>query len=188
MYRALVSSSIFVLAACHASSDAATPQTTSPASAPEAVFYVGTSVTTSPDESNTFGPPKTVAVRRTIDPQRRRIDELVVQSKRTIPTTLTWESGTEHAIFRATDDSASFTGTLTFDGKAWAWDAWTYDITMADGSGRIRGTGTRSPNGMETDKTFADPSGAPRARIKDHLRRVDAAAFEEARAKLLASP
>ena len=45
--------------------------------APETIFYVGTSETTSPDGAIPFGPPVVVAVTRTVDPSRGTITEFV---------------------------------------------------------------------------------------------------------------
>jgi hypothetical protein len=150
----------------------------------EVVFYVGTSTTTSPDGSTPYGPPVTVIARRTVDPDDGTIRELVVHPGRTFPTTLERVPGTND--FHASDEAGSFTGTLTFSGREWAWDAWSYDISMTDGSGALRGRGTRTKVGMDTDKTFFDPSGEPRARMREHFDRVDEATFEAKRAELLA--
>jgi hypothetical protein len=38
---------------------------------------------------------------------------------------------------------------------------------------------------IETDKTFFGPDGAPAARIREHLERVDEATYENERVELL---
>jgi hypothetical protein len=147
-------------------------------------WYVGTSTTTSPDGSRPYGPPKTVAVRRTLDPEHGTIDEYVVHPGRELPTKLVRLAGA--STFEASDAARSFTGKLAFTGAEWDWDAWTYEITMTDGSGSLRGDGKRTPRTIDTSKVFLGPDGAPKARIVDHLERVDERVFEATRATLLA--
>jgi len=148
-------------------------------------FYVGSMTTTNPEGTVVYRPRQTIAVRRTTERGRATIEEYVVHPGREIPTTLTWQSGAGPAVFRAT---ASFSGTLTFTGPAWAWDAWTYDIAMSDGSGVVRGHGSRSASAIDTDKTFFAADGKPKARIEEHLERVNPVSFEATRSELLRTP
>jgi hypothetical protein len=152
----------------------------------EVAWYVGTTRTTSPDGATSYGPPKTVAVRRTLDPARGTIDEYVVHPGRELPTTLVRSA--EPSTFDASDAARSFTGKIVFRGREWAWDAWTYEIAMSDGSGTLRGEGTRTADAITTTKTFFSSEGKPKARIVDQLERVDEKTFEAARAALLPKP
>jgi hypothetical protein len=150
----------------------------------EVTYYAGTSSMTSPDGTIPFGPPSDVVVERVIDPAARTISENVIHPGRSFPTML--ERVGDTTTFRASDAAASFSGTLTFSGAEWAWDAWTYDIAMADGSGTLRGRGTRSATDMKTEKTFYAPDGTPKMRLQEDLTRIDAKTYEAKREALLA--
>jgi hypothetical protein len=150
-------------------------------------WFVGTMTTTSPDGATPYGPPARVAARRAVDPARGAIEEQVVHPGEALPTTtLRRVAGSNR--FEATDAAGSFTGTLELRGPEWAWDAWSYDLSMADGSGRLRGEGKLTAAGLETEKIFHAPDGRAVVRIVERLERVDAAAFAQARDELLAMP
>jgi hypothetical protein len=128
-------------------------------------------VTTSPDGETPYGPPKTVVARRTVSPSEGTISEYVVHPGEEHPSTLTRVGDTN--VFRAEDEANTFEGTVTFEGPEWEWTRWTYDIEMSDGSGSVTGTGRLDGNGMETEKVFSGPDGAPVARITEHLEQID---------------
>lgn len=158
--------------------------TTAPAAAQAlATYYVGTTATTSPDGQQAYGPARTIAVRRTVDPARRLVEEHVVHPGEVFVTVLRRRPG-DAAVFDATDQNHSFTGTVTFTGPEWAWTGWTYDLAMSDGSGTLRGSGRLTPGSLDTDKTFVGPDGQPRAQIHEHLEEVDEATYTRTRAEL----
>lgn len=141
-------------------------------------YYQGTSTTTSPDGSTPYGPPAAVLVRRHVDPAAGIIEESVINNGQAFPTTLTWTQGTE---FSASDEGATFRGTVTFSGPEWAWTSWTYDIAMSDGSGTLRGNGSLSADGIHTEKMFHAPDGSAQARIVEALIPIDEATYDELR-------
>ncbi|PCC71805.1 hypothetical protein SAMN02745121_03157 [Nannocystis exedens] len=162
------------------------PEQSTPPPAVVATYYVGTTATTSPDGSQPYGPAKTIAVRRTVDPAQGSIEELVVHPGEQFVTLLQRRPG-DAAVFAASDRAGGFTGTVTFTGPEWAWTAWTYDIAMTDGSGELQGTGRLGERSLDTDKLFVGPDGQPRARIAEHLEQVDEPTYASARDGLLAS-
>jgi len=175
-----------LLTLCLACKPAAPPAV---ASEPAPRYYLGTTTTTSPDGATAYGPPFPVAVRRTLDPRRGTIDEYVVHPGSTHPTHLRRDPGAgPQAIFTAEDDQRSFTGTITFTGPDWAWTAWTYAITLSDGSGTLRGSGRADARSITTDKLFHGPDGQPRARIRERLDEVDLPTFTRTRDELLRQP
>lgn len=148
--------------------------------------FRGTSQAMSPDGAMMFGPPTPVLVKRTLMPADGVIVEDVHHGKDHHLTTLVQKG--ETGVFEASDDGAGFTGTVTFAGDPYAPGSWTYDITMADGSGRLTGEGSLSDAGIKTAKTFASPDGVTRARIVDDLAPIDAATYASALGEIEAAP
>ena len=153
-----------VLGAC-GGSDSSTPAPT-----PEVRYYVGTSVTASPDGSRVFATDD-VAVKRTVDKAGKQITELVVHKGESFPTTPTERGDTNG--FDATDGARSFTGTITFQGAPWSWNSWDYALTLTAG-GTITGHGDRSDAAITTAKVYAGANGAATAQIREDLKAVDA--------------
>lgn len=148
--------------------------------------YEGTTTVTSPDGATPYGAPAPVVVRRTVSPSEGTISEHVVSPGEEHPTTLTRVDDSN--VFQATDDGNTFSGTLTFEGPEWEWTSWTYDISMTDGSGALRGTGRLEGNVMENEKIFAGPEGDPQARITEHLEQLDHETCETRLREVLAMP
>ena len=142
---------------------------------PEVAFYVGTVTVTDPNTGASFGPPQDTVVKRTDDTFAGTIVEEVLDGTDTIITTMTRRGNTN--VFDASDDGATFTGTLTYTGTPGAFSGWTYAIVLTDGSGAIEGSATIDALGIATDKTFRDPDGLARARIQDALSAVDEATY-----------
>lgn len=162
------------------------PEPSTPPPGIAATYYVGTTATTSPDGAQPYGPAKTVAVRRTVDPAQGSIEELVVHPGEQFFTELQRRPG-DAAVFTTRDRAGSFGGTVSFTGPEWAWTAWTYDIAMSDGSGKLQGSGRLGARSLDTDKLFVGPDGQPRARIVEHLEQVDEPTYASTRDRLLAS-
>lgn len=133
-------------------------------------YFRGPSATTSPDGSTPFGPPQDTLVMRTVSANADQIIEVVRQGGKTFNTVLTRVGQSNK--FTATDEGATFTGTVTFEGPEWAWTTWAYDIAMVDGSGKIVGTGSVGKDGLRTEKYFVAPDGARQARISDELKQI----------------
>ena len=68
---------------------------------------------------------------------------------------------------------------MTFSGPEWAWTSWTYDLAISDGSGTLRGSGTLSADGIQTEKMFHAPDGSAQARIVETLTPIDEATYEQ---------
>lgn len=138
-------------------------------------YYYGEVRTSSPDGKIPYGPPKHSLVKRTIDPGARRIIEVVKQGDRVFTTTLTQTDKAE--VFTVTDEGGGFTGTITFSGTPWSWSAWTYDIAMADGSGRIVGSGQLQDRVLSTAKKFLAPDGTEKVLITESLGEITEAEY-----------
>jgi hypothetical protein len=122
-----------------------------------------------------------VIVRRTIDPAAKTIEEYVVNPGEEHPATMTQREG---AVFAVADPKGAYEGTLTFEGPAWQFTSWSYDLKPA-GKGTLTGRGEVSPTALKTDKQFLDPTGTPRARIRDDLHAIDEATFQRRLGELL---
>lgn len=166
---------VLVLIACGAATSDVPTTHAEEHAATSVRYYEGTSTTTSPDGATPYGPPVAVLVRRQVDPAAQRIEEHVINEGRAFPTTLRQTQGEE---FSASDEGETFHGTVTFSGPDWAWTSWTYDLTMSDGSGTLRGSGTLSAEGIDTEKMFHGPDGSAQALIVEHLRPIDEATYE----------
>lgn len=175
------------LSACASDSSAEKPQAEEasgataaeqPATAESVAYYSGPSQASSPDGATMFGPPTTSVVMRTLKPSEGVIVEDVHQGNERHLTTLTRRG--DSLVFDATDEAKSFTGTLTFASDPFSPGAWTYAITMADGSGTIEGQGSLDDVGIHTNKTFKSPDGEARVRITEELKSIDEAAYDAA--------
>jgi hypothetical protein len=178
---AVVFSAATFLGAC-ATAPAAVP------ASPAAVtgWYGGTMVVTSADGATPFGPPKQALVARTVDAAHDQIVEVVVDDGALRTTTLQRDGGTN--VFRATDEAKSFTGTVTMTGDGWNISGWSYDLTMADGSGTIAGTATIDAAGIRTEKFFVTPNGEKKVRIVDGLSPISQAEYDAQLAGMVKQP
>ena len=174
-------SALTLLAAC--ASGPATQTESAPATAPAAkqapapTYYSGAVMTTSPDGEQPLGPPVKVLAKRQLLPAENKIVEEVWHSGRHIVTTLLRKEG---GLFSASDAGGSFSGTLTFSGDDWDWSAWTYDIQLSDGSGKISGRGAKTDEGrLIIEKLFIDAAGAPKARILEDHKAISPEEFQE---------
>jgi len=79
--------------------------------------------------------------------------------------------------FLAADREGSFTGSLVYSGEAWNWAAWSYDITMSDGSGTLVGSGQLGVDGITTEKQFLSPAGSVQVVIREDLPRISEEEF-----------
>ena len=148
--------------------------------APSVTYYKGTMQVTSPDGAQPYGPAQTGLVKREVFPSEGRIVETTLDEGAMRATTLTLKDGN---VFDATDAEGSFTGTVTFSPDPWNATSWTYDLTMADGSGKIVGTATIDSGSIKTEKFFVTAAGEKQARIVDDLSTVTAEEFAAAAPK-----
>ncbi len=150
---------------------------------PATTWYGGTMTVTSADGATPYGPPKPALVARTVDAAKGEIVEVVVDDGALRTTTLHREGATQ--AFSATDTAKSFTGTVTMTGDAWSFTGWSYDLTMADGSGKIAGTATIGADGIRTEKFFIAPDGHKQVKIVDALAPITQADYDTRLATLL---
>lgn len=138
-------------------------------------FYYGEVKTTSPVGKIPYGPVKYSLVKRIIDPSKGTIVELVKQGDKLFNTILT-QTKSEN-IFEVSDKNKSFTGTIIFNGEKWRWTTWTYNIKMADGSGKIIGTGRLQNKLLSTNKKFLSPDGTEKVLIVEELKEISEAEY-----------
>jgi hypothetical protein len=139
-------------------------------------YLVGEATSTSPDGSTPYGPPVAVRATRQIDADG---GEIVEDS---------WHGAEHHRslfkqrpdtlVFDVRDEGDSFKGTITFGSADLSKASVTYAIEMTDGSGSLHGTGSWNGNTYSTNKMFSDPTGTPRARIRETLTLVTKGAFD----------
>ena len=178
--NSLLAITVIALAACggHAAAPVAKQPTPVVAATPTlktvTTYYTGTTEM-APPESKEPRNPRPYIVERTVDPEEHQLVEKVLVHGTMTATTMT--ATADPNVFTATDENKSFTGTITYKGKPWAWTSWHYDLKMADGSGTISGDATVTDDNIDTVKRFASPDGIVRMVIKDHIKPVDESVF-----------
>lgn len=173
-------------ASCATGSKTAPTAAAAPVPSASATCFSGQVLTSSPDGTTPFGPPKAGLASRTWDPATSTITEKVLDDGKVRTATMTRE-GTSN-VFNAKDVEGSFQGTITFSGPEGAWDHWTYALTMTDGSGRVEGNGTLLNGELKTEKYFVTPDGTRRVRIVDQLKTIPAAEYDALLAAALGAP
>ncbi len=136
--------------------------------------YSGQSQYFSPDGASAMADPNPTAARRDSDPDKGTIDEIVFDQGNLRPTRLTLQP--DGATFSATDGE-TFDGTISTTGATWAWEGWTYNLTMKDGSGSVEGSGKTTAKGFETEKYFI-AVGARQVMIRESFEEIDCAGWE----------
>lgn len=128
-------------------------------------------------------------MQRTVDPASRQIDEIVVQPGRKpgekpseFITHLTRRGSS--TVFDAVDEGHTFRGTLAFKGADWAWDAWTYQITLSDG-GKLVGDGSLTSGGIVTRKRVLGKNGEPTVSVTETLSPITQQKYDALRTALL---
>lgn len=140
------------------------------------MHFRGTTTMTSTDGAVAFAPPAEVILTRSVLPERN----LIVETRRSRGQTSVVELHRqgEGATFTGEDQMTGWTGTFVFTGPEWAWDHWTLELVMKDGTGRIEGTGSITPQALELERWFVTGEGTRRAKIVDRLTRISAAELE----------
>lgn len=160
----------------------ATPTAPAPAqpdaAAATTTYYIGTSQVSAPDGKIPYGPPKVNAAQRVVDPTKGTIIETVLDDG-ALRTTILRRQG-ESNRFSATDDAKSFSGVVTFEGPAWHWTGWTYDITISEGAGKVVGTASIDDTSIRTEKYFIGPDGNKTVQIVDVLKVVTKDEYDKA--------
>lgn len=174
-------------AACGPSKGAAGPAPAPPATvaaavAPTPTYYIGHSDVVGMD-GTIYVHDAPALVERTVDPTAGVITETVWVGSAHAMVTSTLRQTADPQVFDATDASASFTGTLTYDGDPWQPRGWTYAITLTDG-GTITGAAQIRSDEIWTEKLFTGPGGHPQAQIKEVVRRATPEAFAARRREL----
>ena len=176
----------FAVLGCAALTGCAAPQPTASTAEPSTVWYSGTVAVSSADGATPYGPPKQALVARTVDKAHNLIVEVVVDDGVLRTTTLQREGDSN--VFSATDNDKTFSGKVMMTGEGWNISGWTYDLAMADGSGRIAGTATVDASGIQTEKHFVTPDGRKKVRIADTLTPISKAEYDAKLAGLLGKP
>ena len=172
--RACVWGVISLLAGCGASSSTGS-QTTPEAASPEAAYqeaFEGTVEMFAPDGVTPIQPAASSRIVREVMPAEGQIIETVVQGEERHRAVLTRQG--ESAVFDATDDEHSFTGTITYAGPEWHWTSWTYALTLTESGLLLQGTGHIDGETLETSKELAPPGAPPVVIIREHYRREHA--------------
>lgn len=154
-------------------------------------YYYGEVSLSSADGKIPYG--KSVSlIKRTVDPAKEVITEVVLQPPRNtqqkpkdINTTLT-RIGSSN-VFSATDDEHTFDGKLTFAGTDWNWENWTYDIKLLDGS-KLNGSGLMDSIGIKTQKTFYKPDGTASVLLKEDLKSINSDEYELRHKQIMGNP
>jgi len=152
--------------------EVAAPESTLPTT-----YWTGSVITSSADGSKMFGAPKEGLVKRELDRANGTIIETVWDETKFRVVKLTQQGDTN--VFDATDDEGTFTGTMEFSPNAWEATSWMYALEMADGSAKIEGKATVTPETIVTEKYIVGPDGERIAKVVDNLVSATQSTFEE---------
>ncbi len=177
MMRTVFVVSLLAVSGCGSQSRVTPPPAPPPEPAPapvaadETSYYLGTSDVLGMDGTVYVDDAPSI-LERTVSPRTGTITETVYVQFQGAMMTSTLRQTDDPQVFQATDEKASYSGTLTYAGDPWNPTGWTYDITLADNGGTITGTAKFSRDEISAEKLFTDGGGQPRARILDVVKRV----------------
>lgn len=142
-------------------------------------YFRGTMQMTSPDGKKSYGPPRDVLVKRVVKPQAGTITEYTVHGN--VARTSTFKRRALSWVFDVSDAKKSFEGTVTYAGKGWCLERWTYAISFP--KGKLTGKGWMDKGTMLAEKVIFDPTGKATVRIREDLKPIDRAAHTTERLK-----
>lgn len=142
-------------------------------------YYYGNVRYYAPDGQTPRG--QTVSlVKRTVNPSASQIIEIVTQPDRQSPKRATDFKVILSRVGTSNEFSVSgdtFRGVMAFTGADWNWNAWSYDIELTTG-GFLRGSGTISCSGIDTNKEIQDQAHNTVLRMVEELRPISASEYE----------
>jgi len=128
-----------------------------------------------------------VLMRRTESPQANMIlEQVVTLEPDEAPRELVTMFQVDGAKLVVTDRDASLNGQGDLIGEPWAWSGWTYRADYAAGTGSYRVTFTKTPTGLQAERTYFSPSGEVRMLMEENYRPVGVEVFDLLYRKLLA--
>ena len=129
-------------------------------------------------------------VKRTLDPSKSTITELVVQAASRPgekPREFVVTMKVEGARFTMTERSKSFTGDGELVGTPWAWSAWTSRSVLPDGN-TVESHDTLVSTGLQTEKKVKNAQGEVSVTLNEDFAAIAKGAFEKARTDILNPP
>jgi hypothetical protein len=151
-------------------------------------FYKG-AVTVHLADGRSF-PGAVTYVKRTVEPAKGIITELVIQAssrKGEKPREFVVTMKVNGAHFTMTERSQSFSGDGDLVGPAWAWTEWTSRSVMPDGN-LVESHDTLVGTGLQTEKKLKDAQGQVQVTLNEDFAAIAKAAFEKARTDILNPP
>ena len=135
-------------------------------------------------------PGGTTFVKRTLDPAKGTITELVVQAAsrpKEKPREFVVTMKVEGAHFTMTERSRAFTGEGELVGAPWAWTEWSSRSVLPDGN-TVESHDTLIGTGLQTEKKMKNPQGEVSVTLNEDFAAIDKGAFEKARTDILNPP
>jgi hypothetical protein len=140
-------------------------------------YVLGESKIFSADESVLYEE-NAVLAQRVYRPEQNEIFEcaLVIDPNRgaSLYKTKAFVNGSQ---FSMTDETRSFSGTGSLFGSPWAWSAWEFSISLANGSGSLYGFETFERDGMTSVKRFSNNAGQVQNIVRETFHDVSEATY-----------
>jgi len=121
-------------------------------------YYKGQTQLSSGDGKTPYGPPISVVVKRTVDPDAGTITESVSQlvKGKLVTHLATMRRVGKTNAFQVSDQANTYSGTLVFLGRPWAFTGWTYHLKGAEGW-LVEGRAHISEAGITARKIITTP-------------------------------
>ena len=109
-----------------------------------------------------------MSVKRVVKPEAGTITEYTVHGN--VARTSTFKRRASSWVFDVSDAKKSFEGTVTYAGKGWCLERWTYAISFP--KGKLTGKGWMDKGTMLAEKVIFDPTGKATARVREDLKPI----------------
>lgn len=141
----------------------------------QVTYYYGLVTYYFPDGKTVLGSSHSL-VKRTIDPSKKLILELVSQASLKDSTNVeNYETIFSQvdlgSSFTVEDTGKTFSGVIKFSGEDWKWTAWDYNLTLSDGE-KLTGNGRLDEQGISVRKYISRADGNLRLFIQELLQPI----------------
>ena len=146
-------------------------------------YYIGRYLILAPKKLKAFAPPRVLVMRRIVMKSSNRVVEIVDHRGGHFETY--YQRIEKSNRFVVTNRKKTFMGIVTFEGKDWLWNKWSYALTLLNGKGLMTGKGILSGNSLKTEKVLILPNGHYRVRIREQFAHVSKSKYLMIRKQLV---
>lgn len=150
-------------------------------------FYYGESSFTAADGTRFGSIP--LLIKRTVSQKNKKIEERSIQGAapkgekiKEVLTTFTQDEKNPN-LFKVSDSEKILSGTVEFQGKAWEWTSWKYNLSSEE-NGSIKGEGSLNEKGIKALKTVHDGKGIAIMSTTEQVEKVTEDKYKQEKTKL----